>query len=439
MSDSRVLTRFSVLPDRAAIRSKAHGTFQSVRESPNYRRYISGQVISMAGTWMQTVALGWLVLQLTHSGTALGLVYACQFLPVLVFAPWGGVIVDRLDTRRLLVCTQAVAGILALALGVLTVTNVVQLWMVYVLAILLGIVTAVDNPARQTFVLELVGPETLSNAITLNSVAINLARIVGPAIAGLVIALVGIGPCFIINGGSFAAVIVALMLIDRRELHPRTVVPRAKGQVREGLRYVWSVPALRGPLVLMAVVGTFTYEFQVTLPLVAKYTFDGSALMLSLFTGAMGVGAVVGGLVTASRSRSGIGPLIRVTLALGVLVTLVALAPTPVVAAVLLVFAGVASISFLAVGNTTLQLAADPGMRGRVMAIWTMALLGSTPIGGLFVGWIGQWAGARWSLAVGGVAAVLASGYAWREQRIATREGGPTVTAPEPGPAALVN
>ncbi len=429
MSDARAIPGFAALPDRGAMRRRARGTFQSVLESVNYRRYLIGQIISMAGTWMQSIALGWLVVLLTGSGTALGLVIACQFLPVLLFAPLGGLVVDRLDTRRVLVLTQTAAGLLAGVLGVLTVTHVIQLWMVFALAFALGLVTCVDNPARQTFVLELVGPDTLSNAITLNSVTVNAARVVGPAIAGVVIALVGVGPCFLINAASYIAVIVALLLIRRRDMYPRPVVVRAKGQVRDGFRYVRATPGLRGPLVLMAVVGTLAYEFTVSLPLFARYTFHGSAATLSLFSGAMGVGAVIGGLVTASRSRSGLGPLTRVTVAFGLLIALVAIAPNEVLATAGLVLVGAASISFLAVGNTTLQLAADSTMRGRVMALWTMALLGSTPIGGPIIGWIGQHAGPRWSLATGAAACLLVAAYARREARLATRVAEPVAVA----------
>jgi MFS family permease len=397
------------------MKDRVASTFASIRQSRNFRFYMAGQTVSMAGTWMQQVAQGWLVLELTGSGTMLGFITAAQFVPVLFLGPLGGVVVDRFDTRRLLAITQFAAGVLAGVLGVLTITGVVQVWMVFVLAVLLGIVTVVDNPARQTIVLELVGPELLSNAITLNSVNINAARVVGPSIAALTIALVGVGPCFLLNSASYVAVIVALMLMDRDAMIAKLIAPRAKGQVREGFRYVWHEPNLRTPLVMMALIGTFAYEFQVILPVLAKYGFDGDAGTYGLMSAAMGVGAVAGGLVVASTSRFGLGPLVRVSFVFGLAIALVAVSPTLPVALAALVLVGVVNITFLARANTTLQLAADPAMRGRVMAMWTVAFLGSTPIGGPIVGYIGQVVGPRWALATGAAACIAAAAIgAWR-------------------------
>lgn len=386
-------------------------TFQALRASANYRKYYAGQAVSLAGTWMQMVALGWLVLELTDSATMLGVVTACQFVPVLLLGPAGGLVVDRLDTRRVLLFTQAASAVLALTLGLLTVTGTVQLWMVFVLAALLGVVTTVDNPARQTFVLELVGPEHLSNAITLNSVNINAARAVGPAVAAGTILLIGIGPCFLLNAASFVAVIVALLRLNAAELHPQAPAPPAKGQVREGFRYVWHTPALRTPLLMMGLVGTLAYEFQVILPVMAKYTFGGDAGTYGVMTGAMGVGAVLGGLVMAGRMRHGLESLTKVALVFGIAIGAVALSPTLPVALASLVGVGVASIAFLAQANTTLQLEAAPHMRGRVMALWTVAFLGSTPIGGPIIGFIGEYAGARFGLLTGALACLAAAGY----------------------------
>ena len=393
---------------------RAGATFSSLKASRNFRLYFTGQSVSMAGTWMQTVAQGWLVFQLTGSGTSIGFVTACQFIPVLFLGPLGGVIVDRLDTRRILVCTQTAAGMLALALGVLTITNTVQIWMVYALAIGLGCVTVVDNPARQTFVLELVGPNLLSNAITLNSVNLNLARVIGPSIAAITIALVGIGPCFIVNAASYLAVIAALLLMHPADFHPKVVAPRAKGQVREGLRYVWRTPSLRTPLLMMALIGTLAYEFQVILPIMAKYTFGGDAGTYGVMTAAMGSGAVVGGLATASRDRNGLDALVRVAVVFGACIALLAVSPTLPVALLALVAVGAASITFLAVANTTIQLTADPGLRGRVMALWTVAFLGTTPVGGPIIGFIGENLGARWGLATASASCFGAAAFgAW--------------------------
>jgi MFS family permease len=395
--------------------TRARTTFESLRASRNFRLYFLGQTVSMAGTWMQTVAQGWLVLQLTGSGTAVGLVTACQFVPVLFLGPLGGVFVDRVDTRRLLIVTQILAALLAAILGVLTMTNVVEIWMVYALAAALGCVTVVDNPARQTFVLELVGTELLSNAITLNTVNINAARVIGPSIAAVTIALIGIGPCFILNAASYLAVIVAFLVMDKKSFYPKVVLPRAKGQLREGLNYVWSTPTLRTPLLMMAIVGTLAYEFQVILPIMAKYTFDGDAGTYGIMSAAMGLGAVIGGLATAARERHGLDPLVRVTVFLGATIGLLAISPTLPTAILALVVVGAASIMFLARANTTLQLASDPLMRGRVMALWTVAFLGSTPIGGPIIGFIGQHLNPRWALVVAAASCFVAALLgAWR-------------------------
>ena len=304
---------------RSRFRHKFNSTFGAVHSSRNYRIYLFGQSISLCGTWMQTVAQAWLVLKITGSGTALGFVVALQFLPVLLFGPWGGVIADRMPKRRLLLITQVAFGLLALLLGTLTATGVVTLWMVYVVALCFGMVTALDNPARQTFVLEMVGREHLPNAVMLNTVNINMARVIGPALAGLIIAIIGIAPCFFLNAASYVAVIVALLMMTVSELRPLPEQPRAKGQLREGFAYVWSSPKLRTPLLMMAIVGTLAYEFQVILPLVAKYTFGGGAATYGIMTGAMGLGAVIGGLFTASRQQTGDGPLIKATLVFGAL------------------------------------------------------------------------------------------------------------------------
>jgi len=404
-------------------------TFAALRDSRNYRLYFGGQAVSMAGTWMQTVAQGWLVLQLTGSSTLLGVVTACQFLPVTFLGPLGGVVVDRFDTRRLLIATQVVAGGLAVLLGLLTVLNVVQLWMVFVVAIGLGAVAVVDTPARLTFVLELVGPELVSNAVTLNSVNMNAARIVGPSIAAVTIALIGVGPCFLLNGASYIAVIAALMVLDRSTMLAKVVTPRAKGQVREGLRYVWHTPTLRTPLLMMFLIGTLAYEFQVILPVMAKYTFDGDAGTYGVMTAAMGVGAVLGGLVVAGKSSHGIDSLARISVAFGVSIALVAVSPTLPIAIAALVIVGAASITFLARANTTLQLSAAPMMRGRVMALWTVAFLGSTPIGGPIIGFIGQYIGPRWALGIASAscfgAGALGASRNWLTARRPAAEAAP--------------
>jgi MFS family permease len=393
-------------PERPGPRSG--GTFAALRV-PNYRRFITGQIISMCGTWMQTIALGWLVLSLGASGTLLGVVTAAQFLPVLLFGAYGGLVADRTDTRRLLVCTASLQALLAALLGILVVTDVVTLWMVVAFAGCLGLTQAVDNPARQSFVQEMVGPETLPNAVTLNSVTMNAARVVGPAIAGVTITLVGTGTCFLVNAASFAAVLVALARLDRAAMRPNPPVPRAPGQIREGLHYAIRTPAIRIPLTMMVLTGTLAYEFQVTLPLIARETFHGTAATYSLLTGAMGAGAVVGGLLVARRRLTGVRSLMAVAAAFGILLLLSAAAPSLAVLVGALVVTGAASVAFIATGNATVQLSADPRMRGRVMALWSMAFLGTTPLGGPIAGVVAQAFGARAGLVLAGVAAVLAA------------------------------
>jgi len=380
----------------------------------NFRLYFFGQMVSLSGTWMQSVAQAWLVLKLTGSGTALGLVVALQFVPVLLFGPLGGLVADRCDKRRLLYATQTSAGLLALALGLLVSFDVVRLWMVFALAAGFGLVNAVDSPARQTFVHEMVGADELPNAVTLNSVMVNLARAVGPAVAGGLIATVGLGPCFLINAGSYLAVLVALSLMRTDELQPTIPQPRARGQIREGFRYVRATPALSTPLLMMAVIGTLAYEFGVILPLMARFTFHGDAGTYGLMSSCMGVGAVVGGLYAASHRRVGATALALNAIAFGVVLLIAAVAPNLAVELVALVFIGVASIGFLSLGNATLQLATAPEMRGRVMALWAVAFLGSTPVGGPVVGWIGQNLGPRYGLGLGGVAALAAGALAYR-------------------------
>ncbi len=380
----------------------------------NYRRYYGGQAISLIGTWMQMTAQAWLVLSLTHSGAALGAVVALQTLPVLLLAPYGGVIADRLDKRKLMVGLQSAMGIQALVLGLLTVFGLVRVWEIGVLAALLGLNNAFENPARQSFMLEMVGPDHLRNAVSLNSVLVNVARTVGPAVAGLLIASVGDGVCFLINAGSFVAVIASLATMDRTALNPTPPMPRARGQLRAGLRYVRSTPALAIPLLMMAAVGCLTYEFQVSLPVMASRGLHAGATGFGFMTAAMGIGAVVGGLLVAARGRTGTRPLVLAASAFGVAMAMATLAPSLALELVALGLAGGASISFMATGNSTLQLSAEPAMRGRVMSLWFVAFQGSTPIGGPIVGGVMELFGARAGMGLGAVTCfvVALAGYA---------------------------
>jgi MFS family permease len=380
----------------------------------NYRFFFLGQMVSVSGTWMQSVAQAWLVLKLTNSGAYLGIVIALQMLPVLLFGAWGGLVADRFDKRKVLVCTGITAAALALLLGALTATGVVTVWMVAAVAFGLGLVNVVDVPTRQAFVTEMVGREHMVNAISLNGVVMNGGRLVGPAAAGLIIATLGIAPCFFLNSASYLAVIAGLLAIRGRELYRSRPVVRARGQVLECFRYVWQTPALRTPLLMMALVGTFAYEFSVTLPIFTRFTFNGGAEVLGLMTSCMAGGSVLGGLVVAARARPRARWLVIACGMFGTLILLTAAAPSLPVALVLLVLTGAASIFFAAMCNTTIQLIASPEMRGRVMALYTVAFMGSTPIGGPIVGFVGQAFGGRASLAVGGFATLLAAGAGWR-------------------------
>jgi MFS family permease len=370
---------------------------------PNYRLYYAGQATSLAGTWMQMTAQAWLVLTLTHSSTALGVVIGLQTLPVLLLGPYGGVVADRVDKRRLSMMLQSAMGVQALILGLLTVTGVVQYWHIGVLAALLGLNNAFENPARQSFMLEMVGPEHLRNAVSLNSVMANAARVVGPAIAGILIATVGIGICFLLNAASFAAVICSLLAMDRSALNPTTPAPRAKGQLREGFRYVRRTPEIGIPLLMMALAGCLTYEFQVTLPVMASRGLHAGATGFGFMTAAMGAGAVLGGLVVAARGKIGLRPLTLAAGGFGIALTLATLAPSLPVELAALALVGWGSISFMSMANSTLQLTAAADMRGRVMSLWFVGFQGSTPIGGPVVGWLMGVAGARAGLGLGAV------------------------------------
>jgi MFS family permease len=407
-----------------------HDTFASLA-NPNYRRYTSGQAVSLLGTWMQTVAQSWLVLQLSGSGTDLGLVVALQTLPVLLLGPYAGVVADRVDKRRLMIVLQSMMGLLALLLGVLTLTHEVTLWQVYVLAVALGLNNCFENPARQSFVLEMVGPNDLRNAVSLNSVMVNAARAVGPAIAGVVIALGGLGICFLLNAVSFVAVVLSLMRLDVSALNPSPPMVRGRGQLREGISYVRRTPALLIPLVMMGLVGCLAYEFQVVLPIVAKQTFHGGAQAYGFMTAAMGVGAVFGGLYVAARGSTGIISLVRSAAVFGVLLVGAALAPNLATELVALALVGAVSVGFLSKGNSTLQLSADPSMRGRVMALWAVAFLGSTPIGGPIAGAVSERFGGRSGLFLGAAscfaAALLGLLIARRMRQMAAVGDRPTV------------
>lgn len=397
----------------------------------NYRLFFFGQLVSVIGTWMQTVAQSFLVLDLTHSGTQLGLTTAARFLPMLILGPAGGLFADRHDKRRILYVTQALAGLLAAVFAICLATGSMRLWVIYALALALGFVNVFDNPARQSFISEMVPAEDLANAVVLNSVSINLARVFGAALGGTIAAVLGLTLCFTLNAVSYGAVLVSLALMSGAALFPARPVAKKKGQVRAGLRYVKARPEILIPLIMIAVVGTLAWEFQVTLPLVATSVFHGwifhnGAAAYGLMASVMGAGAVIGGLVSAGRSRPGVRSLCLAATGWGIAILAASLAPNMPVELAAMAFVGYGSITFNSLAKTTLQLSAKPEMRGRVMSLWGLAWLGSTPIGGPIVGWIGQEAGARWSLGIGGIATLLCGVLvtAWAASRRARAAAG---------------
>ena len=395
----------------------ARRTFRALRIH-NYRLFFFSQIVSMSGTWMQSVALAWLVLDLTGSSVDLGVTVGLTFGPILVLGAWAGALADRVDKRRLLVVTQTAAALLALVLGVLTVADVVTIWMIWVLATLTGVAVALDMPSRQSFVYEMVGPDDLANAVGLNAVIINSSRIIGPAIGGVLIASVGVAACFFFNAASFVAVIAALLAMRRGELLTARPVQRRPGQVRAGLRYVWRTPALRVPLVMMAVVSTLAYNFSVILPLLARVVYGRGGGAYGALFAAMGVGALAGALLMASRARPSRRLLVASTFAFGLLTVVLAAAPSYALGLVLLVPLGAAGVLFISTTNALLQLNAEDAMRGRVMALWAVVFLGSTPIGGPLTGLLAREFGVRAAVAVGGVAALAtAAGAFWALRR----------------------
>jgi MFS family permease len=372
---------------------------------------MSGQLISVSGTWMQTVGLSWLVLKLTGSGVQLGAVTAAQFLPLLLLGAVGGLVADRVNKRRLILLTQTSLALGSLLLGILTMSGMITMWMLYAISIWIGVTNAVDNPARQSFVGELVDRGSVANAVSLNAVVMNSARIIGPGIAGVVIYILGTGFLFMVNAASFLAVIVALLLMRPEELFSSERVARARGQLREGFTYVWRTPRLKVPLLILLLVGTLAFEFQVSFPLLASATFHKGAGTYAAFMSFMGIGAVVGGLISATFPQTSIRRLAYTSLGFGALIVVVSFMPNSTAAMLAMIPMGTLSMVFVSIANSTLQLNSDPSMRGRVLSLFTVAYQGSTPIGAPIVGYIGQQLGARYSVAIGGAAALVAGAY----------------------------
>ena len=390
--------------------SRTQGMFRSLRVR-NYRLYASGQLVSLTGTWMQRVAQDWLVLELTNSGTALGVVTALQFGPALLLGLWGGVIADRGDKRRILLGTQTGLAFVALLLGLLDVTGVVAYWHVLVLALALGLIAAVDTPVRQAFVVEMVGRDELANAVGINSAIFNFGRILGPAVAGVLIAAVGTGWAFLGNAASSAAVLVALGLMRPGELHPSPPVQRAKGQLREGLRYVRARRDLLLTMVLIFVVGTFGLNFQITTALLAKQVFHRSASGYGLLSTALAVGAFAGALVATTRRGRPSGLfLLAAGAGFSLMEITTGLMPTFDATAVLLVPMGLVMLTLTTAANASVQLGVEPTMRGRVMSLYLVCFMGGTPLGAPIIGWLAGVAGPRWGLLGGGLICLVAVG-----------------------------
>jgi len=400
---------------------------------PNYRRYFAGQLISLSGNWMQTVSALWLVLSLTGSGVAVGLTTALQFLPMLLFGAWGGLLADRFPKRRLLIVTQALMAIPAIGLFAVSASGVAAAWMVYLAVFAMGAVNAVDNPTRQSFVIEMVGPDRVVNAVSLNSVIVQSARIVGPAIAGLLIAAFGVAPSFALNALTFLAMILALRGMDAAQLRDAPRASRERGAIRAGLRYVRATPELAVPLALMALVGTFGFNFQVILPLLARFSFDGGAGVYAALVSAMGVGSVAGALITGAHGRTGPRLIAGAALAFGGAALLAAAAPQMIVEVGALVLLGAAAVTFAATVNSSLQLAVSPHMRGRVMALYSVVFLGSTPIGGPLSGWLSQTYDPRFALllaAISGLAAAWAAHISFARISARAKHPNPREAAP---------
>jgi MFS family permease len=376
----------------------------------NYRLFATGQLVSLTGTWMQNVAQDWLVLDLTHrSGTALGITTALQFLPMLLFGLWGGVFADRHNKRRIVLGSQSALGVFAFSLGLLVVTDVVQVWMVFGFAFLTGMAQVFDLPARQAFVVEMVGPDDVTNAVGLNSATFNTARIIGPALAGLMIAHGGTPPVFFLNAASYLAVIYGLTLMRESELFPGRRVERAKGQLRAGLRYVAGRRDLLLPIVLAGVIGMLGLNFQITLALMARNEFHRGAGTYGSLSALLAAGSLVGALLTARRERPTQRVLLGAALAFGVLEAMLGLMPNIVLFSILLVPTGFAVITFTSTALSTVQVGAGAAMRGRVLSLYVLVFIGGTPFGAPLVGWLGQHVGPRSTLIVGGLASLAIS------------------------------
>ena len=387
-------------------------TFRSLR-SRNYRLFAAGQVVSNTGTWMQRIAQDWVVLTLTHSGTALGLVTALQFLPILLFSVWGGVLADRFPRRTMLMITQSSMGVLSAVLGVLTVSGVVTTWQIYVFALLLGTVNAADTPARQSFVVEMVGPEDLQNAVSLNAANFNLGRVLGPAVAGLLIGLfasqmTGSGWVFLINAASFAAVVTGLALIRKRDLHAQTRIKRGRGGQREAFRYVRTRPDLLAVMIAVAIFGSFGLNFPVLLPLYTTQVFHSGASAYGVISAIMAVGSLLGALLAARRKVARVRMVLGGAMLFGLFEVAGSAMPNIASYAALLALTGVCGLTTATTANAVMQTTVAPELRGRVTGVYVLVFMGGTPIGSPVVGWLAGQIGVRWTQGLCGALTIVA-------------------------------
>ncbi|MET9341681.1 MFS transporter [Nonomuraea sp. NPDC003804] len=394
--------------------------FRSLRVH-NYRLFAAGGVVSNVGTWMQRTAQDWLVLDLTHgSAAALGATTALQFLPQLMFGLFGGVLADRYPKRPVLIVAQSLMAMLALTMGVLTVTGSAQVWHVYTMAFLLGVISCVEVPTRQAFVVEMVGRRDLPNAIALNASIFNLARVVGPAVAGVLMYAIGTGPIFLLNALTFGGVISSLLLMRRSELTPAELVPRAKGQLREGLRYVVERPELLLPILVIAFMAMFTQSFSMSIALMARQVFGQGASSFGVASSAFAVGALAGALLAARRARPTRSLLIAGAVGFGLFQVVVGVAPFYPVYLLLLVPTGIALITVNTAANSLVQMSTSPEMRGRVMGIYVLVFTGGAPIGAPLIGWIADMGGPRVGVMLGGVLTLAGTGLAILLTRLIT-------------------
>jgi MFS family permease len=405
------MTDVAAPADTTVVQNKG-ATFRSLKLR-NFRLFFGGQLISQIGNWLTLIAQSLLVLELTDSGLALGLLAACQFGPVLVLGAWSGLVADRSDKRKLLIGVQAFAMLQSFALATIAFMDNPPLAGIYIIAVFGGIATAFDNPARRAFVVEMVPVADVQNAVSLNSALMTGSRVVGPALAGLLIATTGYGWTFAVDGISYLAVIAGLLMMRPSELRPHTPSPRGKGQIREGLRYVRTMPELFIPLVMMTIIGTLAFNFQTVMPLLIKRTLGGTATTFTLVYSVISIGSLAGALVSARRTTIGLRDINIAALGFGLSMILLAFTPNVALAYPIGILVGLASITFMTASTAIVQLRSIPSMRGRVLALQAIVFLGSTPIGGPLLGWVCEQFGARAGVMIGGLGCLAAAGYGW--------------------------